>query len=204
MPRKGHPQLGDKEWLQSRIQAGLSQSEIAAEAGLTSTTMSLVAYYVRKHGLQTNLPRPERIKQALAKRYPHGRYGSNAANWRGGKMHTGSGYVRLYMPEHPQANHAGYVYEHRYVMEQKIGRLVKPEEIVDHIDRNRSNNAPENLRLHATRSEHVKDHYSARDQLVALVARIRGLNRYNCQDRLVVDGLELDQILDEAVATYEA
>jgi hypothetical protein len=215
MPRKGHPLLGDREWLKSRIDAGKSQSEIAAEAGLTSTTMSLVAYYVRKHGLQTNLPRPERVKQSLAKRFPHGRFGEKASNWRGGRMNTGSGYVRIYMPEHPQANHAGYVYEHRFVMEQKLGRLIKPEEIVDHIDRNRSNNAPENLRIHASRSQHVKDHYSARDQMVALVTKLRAvpyvkvndirINRlfqFNDPDQGFVALDDLNAVLDEAMRDY--
>jgi len=176
MPRKPSSKLADKAWLQGRIEAGLSQREIASEAGLTSTTMSLVAYYVRKHGLQTNLPRAERVKQALAEKYPHGRYGANAANWRGGRRSTTGkkpgGYIRLYMPDHPHADTHGYVYEHRYVMEQKLGRLLLAEEVVDHIDRNRSNNAPENLRLHASRSDHVKDHFSARDQLTVAMQKL--------------------------------
>lgn len=199
MAKKGHPLLGDKAWLQSRIEAGLSQSQIAAEAGLTSTTMSLVAYYVRKHGLQTNLPRAERSKQSLAERYPHGRYGENAPHWRGGRMQMGQGYVRIYMPDHPQANHAGYVAEHRYVMEQKIGRLVKPEEVVDHIDRNRSNNAPENLQLHASRADRVKDHFAARNELLRVKDAIRALipqMRRECFD-VDVWADELEKIISE-------
>ena len=87
---------------------------------------------------------------------------------------TGSGYVRIYMPDHPAAKQGpggGWVYEHRVVMERKLGRLLQPGELVDHIDRNRSNNAPENLQLYASNSAHVKDHFAARDQL--LVARRR-------------------------------
>jgi len=40
-----------------------------------------------------------------------------------------------------------FVPEHRYVMEQKLGRKLVKGEIVHHIDGVRSNNAPENLEL---------------------------------------------------------
>ncbi len=165
-----HPVLGDRDWLKARIDGGLSQLEIADELGIERTKASIVAYYVKKHGLQKGLGRSEQVKAAFAEKYPNGRRGAEAGHWKGGRMQVGNGYIRLHMPDHPQANHAGYVYEHRWVMEQKLGRMVQPEEIVDHIDRNRSNNAPENLQLHATRAEHVKDHFRARDQVAALKA----------------------------------
>jgi len=41
---------------------------------------------------------------------------------------------------------------HRVVMEWMIGRPITSEETVDHIDGNRTNNLPENLRLCAERS----------------------------------------------------
>lgn len=34
---------------------------------------------------------------------------------------------------------------HRRVAEQKIGRALKPSEVVDHADENKSNNSPSNL-----------------------------------------------------------
>lgn len=177
--RKGklaHPLLGNKQWLAAQLAAGRSYNDIAREAGVERSGSSLVAHYIKKHGLQTNLERSERMKAAYAKKYPNGRRGSEAANWQGGKMHMGNGYVMLYMPEHPSASPAGYVLEHRYVMEQKLGRLLSSREVVDHIDRNRSNNHPDNLRLHASRAEHVHDHFSARDQLVAALAALDKAN----------------------------
>lgn len=62
-----------------------------------------------------------------------------------------------YEPEHPLANKAGKVMEHVYVMSNKIGRPIEPNECVHHIDRNRSNNLIENLLL-MTLSDHAKLH----------------------------------------------
>ena len=45
---------------------------------------------------------------------------------------------------------------HRVVMEWMSGRPITSEEIVDHIDGNRTNNLPENLRLCADRWEHAE------------------------------------------------
>lgn len=49
------------------------------------------------------------------------------------------------------------VYEHRYVMEQHIGRKLKRGEEIHHIDKNRMNNSIENLMLLSI-EEHKKFH----------------------------------------------
>lgn len=47
---------------------------------------------------------------------------------------------------------------HRIVAEQKLGRPLKPGEVVHHIDGNKRNNNPENLMVFASQALHAKWH----------------------------------------------
>lgn len=69
-----------------------------------------------------------------------------------------SGYKLIYMPDYYCATNKGYVAEHRYVAEQKLGRRLKKGEIVHHIDRNRLNNDPDNLMVFKTAADHTRYH----------------------------------------------
>lgn len=66
------------------------------------------------------------------------------------------GYVLIYVKDHPHSGN-GYVLEHRYVMEQKLGRYLEPFETVHHKDHNKQNNNIDNLEL-LSNSEHAKLH----------------------------------------------
>lgn len=77
--------------------------------------------------------------------------------WKGGRI-LDKGYILVLTLEHPFANAKGRVYEHRLVMEKKLGRYLKPEEIVHHIDRRKKNNVPENLMLFPNQREHMNFH----------------------------------------------
>jgi len=68
------------------------------------------------------------------------------------------GYICILKPDHPNACR-GYVYEHRYVMEQKLGRLLTSNEIVHHKDGNKTNNKISNLEI-VTRKMHRSLIYS--------------------------------------------
>ena len=84
--------------------------------------------------------------------------GENHPRWKGGRIFC-HGYTLVRKPEHPRARPDGYVLEHVVVMEQKLGRPLKDGEIIHHIDRNKSNNRPENLALTTNRTHmalHVK------------------------------------------------
>ncbi len=47
---------------------------------------------------------------------------------------------------------------HRIVAEQMLGRPLQKGEVVHHIDENKRNNLPSNLRVFASQAEHVKHH----------------------------------------------
>ena len=57
---------------------------------------------------------------------------------------------------HPNYKNDG-IYEHHFVMSEIIGRPILPGEVVHHIDGNKQNNSPDNLRLMSV-SEHTKLH----------------------------------------------
>lgn len=72
------------------------------------------------------------------------------------------GYALVTAPDgHPGARSSGKknvsrMYEHRLVMEDKIGRHLEKQEVVDHIDGLHLNNHPDNLRLFASNKDHLQ------------------------------------------------
>lgn len=70
-----------------------------------------------------------------------GMVGDRSGNWRGGRWVNPAGYVRI-VPHGRQR-----IFEHRYVMEQMIGRALFSHESVHHINGQRDDNRPENLEL---------------------------------------------------------
>jgi hypothetical protein len=84
--------------------------------------------------------------------------GINNPSYKNGKHFDANGYVVLFKPEHPFCGVRKSILEHRFIMECKIGRYLKKEEIVHHIDGNKSNNDINNLMLFKNQSEHIKYH----------------------------------------------
>ena len=83
------------------------------------------------------------------------RRGENNPAYKGG--HISKGYRRI-------AVDGRMVFEHRYVMEQMIGRPLVPGEVVHHRDSDTLNNAPDNLELHRSQSEHAQQHGTFRSE----------------------------------------
>jgi len=85
-----------------------------------------------------------------------GRYGKKNYNWKGGKT-IHHGYVLILCLKHPNHNSIGYVFEHRLVMEQHLGRYLTKEEVVHHKNGIKDDNQIENLQLMG-RGEHSLFH----------------------------------------------
>jgi len=90
------------------------------------------------------------------------RRGSGNTNWNGGRIKNDSGYILVYQPEHPFRSREKYVREHRLVMEKHLGRYLKPEEVVHHINFIRDDNRIENLMLFKNNREHGAFHRELR------------------------------------------
>jgi hypothetical protein len=63
------------------------------------------------------------------------------------KIIATNGYVTLFIPKHHLAMRNGYVYEHRLVAENKLGRPLLGDEQIHHVDGNKLNNDPDNLEI---------------------------------------------------------
>ncbi len=66
------------------------------------------------------------------------------------------GYVERFYPSHPHANSSGYVPEHKLVAEASLGRPLAPGEVVHHMDGDRKNNSPDNLKVFSNQGEHLQ------------------------------------------------
>lgn len=75
------------------------------------------------------------------------------------------GYLRGYVPDHPNSDKSGQIYQHVYVMSFELGRPLTKDEVVHHIDRNKKNNAVNNLHVMSRRDHtllHLWEDYGIR------------------------------------------
>lgn len=119
-----------------------SMTSIAKELNITWV---VVSRYLDKYQIQ------KRTKSEQQK-------GAGGSNWKGGRRKTSSGYIEIYMPNHPNANVRGCIYEHDYAIEQSIlHRPLNENEVVHHKNRIKDDNRLCNLQL-LTKQEHTRLH----------------------------------------------
>lgn len=83
----------------------------------------------------------------IAKHWSELRIGDKSKSWKGGKKATKSGYIQISKRGYPGTDKNGYILEHRYVMEQHLGRQLKKNEIIHHKNGNKIDNRIENLEI---------------------------------------------------------
>lgn len=128
----------DEGILRQLAAAGLSTSEIGSAMGVSEET-------ARRRMVKLGIPRlPARARP------------ERNAFWRGGYSVDEEGYILVKVPDHPQATASGYVRMHRLVMERVLGRHLIPGEVVDHKNRDTSDNDPANLVLYLSNADHLR------------------------------------------------
>ena len=130
--------------------------EVAAALGVSKTW---VLRKLRQHGELRSLKDAFSISSTHARALK--KSGPDSMSYRNGRLNRKDGYIGILVPGHPNGFGAGYVLEHRLVMEREIGRYLRPDEVVHHINRNRKDNRIENLQL-TDRSQHMSRHLTNR------------------------------------------
>jgi HNH endonuclease len=88
----------------------------------------------------------------------HNMFGEKNPKWKGGVRIDKDGYRYILNKEHPFCDYAGYVPEHRLVLEKKLGRYLIKGEIAHHINEIVDDNRPENIELKNNTVEHLSSH----------------------------------------------
>lgn len=78
--------------------------------------------------------------------------------YEGHKVIITNGYYDVYYPEHPNARKNGSVMLQVIIASKIIGRPLKENEVVHHVDENKLNNSPNNLMIFNSQSDHSRYH----------------------------------------------
>ena len=149
---------------------GLSSYKIAESLGVSKTYVLYIihsaCFPVRGSGWPKGRPMKEETKEKMSQsqkaRCNMPDY--DGFNGYGREQADSRGYIKVLCPGHPRASkHQHYIYMHIVIAEQTLGRRLNQDEVVHHINGDKSDNRPENLKV-MTRSEHIKLHERMRKE----------------------------------------
>lgn len=140
--------------------------------GITPKSKEDMAKYTWKNHKHPNLGKKGKqsymygrhLSDATKERLRQANTGPNNYHWSGGIKKNSDGYILIYSPNNPASDNGGFVLEHRLVMENYLGRYLRSDEIVHHINQDKSDNRIENLML-LTRAQHARLHKILRGEI---------------------------------------
>jgi 5-methylcytosine-specific restriction endonuclease McrA len=87
------------------------------------------------------------------------------------------GYITIYEPTHPSCGISGRVLEHRWVVEQFLGRYLTTREQVDHINQDKTDNRIENLQLLSPEAHTIKTNADRKRKELTMTERLAEYER---------------------------
>ena len=171
--------ISKEKLIEEYVKKEKSMHQIAKEQGIS---VGAVYNYTKRYGIESRHKLTKGAREKISKANKGNSYAKGAirseetrrkmseakkgiflkpSKYGGHVKQKKDGYKKVYVPEHPNATKDGYVMEHTLVVEESIGRYLREDEVVHHINKIRNDNRIENLKLMTT-SEHCSFHMKER------------------------------------------
>ena len=155
----------DKAWLEDQYSVQKKRASIIAH--LCGCNKKTIWDWLKKHGIKTHLNSGEWNGM-------YAKSGPANPSWKGG-VSMRRGYRWIKKPSgYPNTAANGYIAEHRMVMEEHLGRPLRKDETVHHLNGIKTDNRIENLHLIENRS-HLLLHSETMNEMYRLRAENQNL-----------------------------